>query len=391
MAFPTNPVNNQTYNDGTYTYRYNSTFRTWTKIAQTTSNVSNVVTQTGNITTGNTSVTPNTVVVGNTTVATNSITVGNTVINNNNVSIGTTKVASGNVTVGNTSITNDAVNLGNTSITGNSITSPTLTGNLVSGTTSITPLPSGNVAITVGGVSNAVVFTNTGANINGNANITGNLSTSGNINFSTSSNVSLGNISNIRISGGSNGYFLQTDGNGNLSWTPGGGGNGSPGGSNTQVQYNKNANFAGSAFFTFNDNTNTLQIAGNLIANSLQMGAGVYKWSTSLVYFATTASTSPGQVLYTIPVANIAGVDFQIIATDPSGPSRQFCRIDSLYYNGNVQYNEYASLFVNGGVGNFEVDYNAGNIISQPSLELKVTPSSPNVTSYKMMITVYND
>jgi hypothetical protein len=119
------------------------------------------------------------------------------------------------------------------------------------------------------------------------------------------------------------------------------------------------------------------------------MGAGAYKWSTSFVYFATTNSSSPAQVLYSIPVTDASGVEFEIIATEPAGPSRQFCKINSMYYNGTVQFNEYASLFVNGGVGNFEVDYNAGNIIVQPSIELKVTPSSANPITYKMLITVF--
>ena len=46
--------------------------------------------------------------------------------------------------------------------------------------------------------------------------ITGNL-VAGNVLF-TGSNVSLGNISNLHISGGTSGYFLKTDGAGTLSW-----------------------------------------------------------------------------------------------------------------------------------------------------------------------------
>jgi len=209
-------------------------------------------------------------------------------------------------------------------------------------------------------------------------------------NFQGATNVNLGNVANLHISGGLNGYVLQTDGAGNLAWSAGGGGgNGTPGGANTQVQFNNDGTFGGSAFLTYNDYTKVLQVGGNLIANSFQMGAGVYKWSTSLVYFATTASTTPAQVLYSIPIADVSGVEFEIIATEPAGPSRQSCKISSLYYNGTVQFTEYASLFVNGGVGNFEVDYNAGNIITPPALELMVTPNSSNPITYKMLITVY--
>lgn len=219
------------------------------------------------------------------------------------------------------------------------------------------------------------------------------LRVSGNINTAGSANINLGTISNIHISGGVNGYVLATDGGGNLSWAVngGGGGNGSPGGANTQVQFNKNDNFEGSPYFTFNDYTNTVSVGGNLIANSLQMGAGVYKWSYSEVYFATTASTGVGQLLYSKPVANLSGIEFEIVATEPAGPSRQSCKISSLYYNSTVSFTEYASLFVNGGVGNFEVDFDAGNIIVPASMQLKVTPNTSTPVTYKMLITVYAD
>ena len=233
----------------------------------------------------------------------------------------------------------------------------------------------------------------TAGNIKANtlANIAGNLRVSGNVNFTGAANVTLGPVANLKISGGTNGYVLTTDGLGNLDWlAAGGGGNGTPGGSNTQVQFNNNGLFGASPFFTFNNSTNTVQVAGNLIGNTFQMGAGVYKFSTSEVYFATTASTAPNQVLYSIPTDDISGVEFHIIATDSTGGSRQSSKISSVVYNGQVQFNEYAGLYINGGVGTLQVDYYAGNIIHPPSLELKVTPDSSNQTVYKMMITVFS-
>ena len=68
---------------------------------------------------------------------------------------------------------------------------------------------------------------------------------------------------------------------------------------------------------------------------------------------------------------------------------RQFCKINALYYEGSVQFNEYASLFINAVIGNFEIDYNAGNLITPPSLELLVTPNTANPVTYKMLITQY--
>lgn len=243
--------------------------------------------------------------------------------------------------------------------------------------------------------SNVVQVTNSvntfDLSVSNRANISGNLRATGNINFTGSQNISLGTVANVKITGGVNGYVLTTDGLGNLSWQAGGGGsgNGTPGGSNTQIQFNNNGTFGASPYFTYNDVTRTVQVGGNLIGNTFQMGAGVYKFSTSEVYFATTASTVPNQVLYSIPTENISGVEFHIIATDSIAGTRQSSKISSVVYNGQIQFNEYAGLYINGGVGTLSVDYNPGNIITPAALELKVTPDSSNQTVYKMLITVF--
>jgi hypothetical protein len=80
------------------------------------------------------------------------------------------------------------------------------------------------------------------------------------------SNLSLGNVANVKITGGTNGYVLQTDGTGNLDWAAmGGGGNGTPGGSNTQIQYNDSGAFGGNTGFTFNEVTGNVNMPSNLI------------------------------------------------------------------------------------------------------------------------------
>ncbi len=224
------------------------------------------------------------------------------------------------------------------------------------------------------------------------ANIPGNLRVTGNVNFAGSANVTLGTVANLKITGGTNGYVLSTDGLGNLSWIAGGGGgNGTPGGSNTQIQFNNNGTFGGDPNFLFNPNTDTVTVGGNLVANSIQIGSGIYAFCVNEVYFASTVSTNPNQVLYNVPVEDISGVDFHIIATDSILGTRQSSKISSLYYQGNVQFNEYAGLQVNGGVGSFSVDYNAGNIVVPASLELKVTPDSSNLIVYRILITRYSD
>jgi hypothetical protein len=238
--------------------------------------------------------------------------------------------------------------------------------------------------------ANTSLVSNLSANLKTNTTISGNLTLPANVNATASANINLGSVTNVHIEGGVNGYVLQTDGAGNLSWTAGGGGgNGVPGGSNTQIQYNDTGVFGGSAFLTFNENTNTFQVAGNLIANTTQIGAGVYKFSTNSVYAATTSSTASNQLLWSTLASNVAGVDFHIIATDLGSGTRQISKISSVILGNIVQWNEYGSLLINGGVGSFDVAYRPGNVVSESLVELRVTPDSTNITSYKIMITEY--
>jgi len=318
----------------------------------------------------------------------------------------TTKVANLSVETANTATFANTSTTANVAITVSNAAQPNITsvGNLTSlnVTGNILVGGRGNVTgnLTVGNLDTngtivATTMSTTGnSTVNGvlQVGVSGSLKVLGNVNTSSSSNVFLGNVENIHISGGINGYVLSTDGTGNLSWSAGGGGggNGTPGGSNTQVQYNDSGAFGGSAFLTFNEVTNTLQVAGNVIANSTQIGAGVYKFSTQYVYFATTTSTASGQLLWSTPAANVSGVDFHIIATDTAGSTRQSSKISALVYGSNVVWNEYGSLQLNGGTGSFSVEYEAGGIITPSIIKLIVTPDSANSTTYKMMITEYS-
>lgn len=109
------------------------------------------------------------------------------------------------------------------------------------------------------------------------------------------------NVANTKISGGTNGYVLQTDGAGNISWTAqsGGGGNGSPGGSNTQIQYNDSGLFGGSSGFTFDKTSNlvsmpgNLTVAGNISGNNANFTGNItaYTVTANVNGSATTAGT----------------------------------------------------------------------------------------------------
>ena len=257
---------------------------------------------------------------------------------------------------------------------------------------------SGNIAasgtLSGGNVSASGTVSTTNLTILGNATIANTFTANANsiVNFSVASDVNLGSLANITITGGVNGYVLSTDGAGNLSWTAGGGGgNGTPGGSNTQIQYNDIGTFGGSPFFTFNEATTTVTVAGNLVANTIIMGSGAFRFSYSNVYAATTTSTSPNQVIYSVPAEDIAGIDFTVITTDALGGSRQISKLTSVVLGTSLNYNDTSTMAVNSYLSDFSVSYDAGNIISEPQIVLSVTPTTANLLTHKMQITTYEE
>ena len=170
-----------------------------------TGNISSGNANLGNLTTSNyfagtltTAAQPNVTSIGTLSNLTSNGTVNFT--NASNVSLG----AIGNVKVtGGTSgqflITDGAGNLSFTtlSVSSSSISNGNSNVNIATA--------NGNVTISSAGNANIVTVTGTGVNVAGTLNITG---------IST-----LGNVGNVKITGGSNGQFLQTDGTGNLTWS----------------------------------------------------------------------------------------------------------------------------------------------------------------------------
>lgn len=110
-------------------------------------------------------------------------------------------------------------------------------------------------------------------------NVASSIATIVNVGGTTGGLINLGAVGNVKLDGGTNGYFLQTDGAGNLTWTSSVGGvtiPGTPGGSSTQLQYNNAGNFAGASGVTYdtvsgnlwaNANIHTTAVYGNLVGN----------------------------------------------------------------------------------------------------------------------------
>lgn len=76
-----------------------------------------------------------------------------------------------------------------------------------------------------------------------------------------------------RLAVGTNGYVL-TLASGLPSWAASGGGGTSPGGSNTQVQFNDSGSFGGDSGFTFNKTSNAAFLLGYISLGSVNVATG---------------------------------------------------------------------------------------------------------------------
>jgi hypothetical protein len=113
-----------------------------------------------------------------------------------------------------------------------------------------------------------------------------------------------------------NGYYLQTDTNGVLSWAAGGGGGGgSPGGSNTQIQFNNAGAFGGDAAFTFVNGTGVATTT--LGVTSTTTGKIALANASSSHLTTIKAGVATAAVDYTLPLADGGSTD--VLSTDGAG------------------------------------------------------------------------
>jgi hypothetical protein len=203
-------------------------------------------------------------------------------------------------------------------------------------------------------------FVSVTGNVTGGNVSTGNLTASGSttlsslisnstVNFNSASNVSLGSISNIKISGGTANYVLQTDGASNLSWVAQSGGGGTPGGANTQIQFNDGGTFGGDAGLAFNKTTTTLT-ANNIVAassanlglvNNVVISGGSNGYVLSTNGSGTLSWIQPAEPA-SITVDNFVGNGVQTVftlSTTPSSVNNTF-----INYNGATLLRDAYSL-----------------------------------------------
>jgi len=125
--------------------------------------------------------------------------------------------------------------------------SETLTPTCTPGTTNCSVVPPATYSFSANNFSGSGNFTTTGTTSTRTLQISG--SSSGNVSFVAAATA--GSVTyTLPSADGSSGQMLSTDGSGVLSWATAAGG-GTPGGSDTQVQYNSGGSFAGSANLTY--------------------------------------------------------------------------------------------------------------------------------------------
>jgi hypothetical protein len=142
-------------------------------------------------------------------------------------------------------------------------------------------------------------------------------------------------ISTLKISGGTSGYILRTDGSGNLTWI-------SPtatvSGSNSQVQFNNAGSFGSSANFTYDNSNNILNV---IRANASYLTAyeSVSTANLSANGLATIARINVTNTANLGAVGNVTitgGSNGQVLTTNGNGVLSWTNDANSSYGNSNV-------------------------------------------------------
>ena len=115
---------------------------------------------------------------------------------------------------------------------------------------------------------------------------------------------------------GTNGQVLKTDGSGSLSWANNLSGSSTPGGSNTNVQFNDGGAFGGDADLTWDKTNNVLGVTGNVDLKA--RGSLLFSDTDSSNYVGFRApATISTNLVWVLPSAD--GTSGQVLSTNGSG------------------------------------------------------------------------
>lgn len=152
----------------------------------------------------------------------------------------------------------------------------------------------------------------------------------------------------------------------------------------TSVLFNNNGLIDGTVSFTYNNAEQVVTIDNELIVgNVLTYGLDSKAFASTRAITALTISDTPDQVLYSVISTDICSMEYTIVGTDSTANTRQTTKLFSSILGEEVDYFEYGTIDINGGVGDFKTQYNEGNI------DLTVTPYTNNGIDYKILITTY--
>lgn len=193
------------------------------------------------------------------------------------------------------------------------------------------PTSDGNITATVNGNSNIAVITGTGANVNG---------------YLTVSGVSnLGNVGNVKITGGTSGLFLSTDGAGNLNWAAASATELANGTSNIKI-----ATANGNVTFSVNGNANVLTVAPTSVVVGNGTGGSItdldaltanYIQGTLTANSATQPNITSIGNLISLTVTGVTTLGSNSNVKISGGTSGQFIRTDGAgnltWANGSMQ------------------------------------------------------
>ena len=290
----------------------------------------------------------------------------------------TGNLSAGNITAGSGTGGNIS---GANNVSANTFTG-TLTTNAQPNITSVGTLTSlavtGNITngnITGGNLVSANYFTGT-LTTNAQPNITsvGTLSS-----LTVSGTTNLGAVGNVTITGGSNGYVLQTNGSGVLSWVGISTSSISNGTSNISIpSTNGNINLTSAGNTTMVVTGTGANVTGTLnVSNTVTSNSGVII-NNSAIYTSnlTTTGTTANQTIATLTVSGsyVTAVEYLVKGVDSVGTKYSVATVVAVTNGTTADYSTYGAVNIGGGTGSLAVNISGSNIA------LQVTPTSSNST-----------
>ena len=307
---------------------------------------------------GNANVTANVNVVGNVNITSNLTTqqaLVNQTLTAGNVEVGFSSNVGGNLRVaGNASIAGNAGITGTVSITGNASAN------------NLTLTNTANIGANINVTGNSRVSGNSTVTgnlaVNGSSAINGNLSVVGNVTF-TGTNISLGPINRVKVSGGSLGFLISTDGTGNLSFTDPDSLAAQPAGADTQIQFNDNGTMFANAGFTFNRLSGNFSVPGNATISQTISGSrlSISSNGTFGTNLTVNGLLTVNQLTTLNNNLNVAGeTSTAILRTTSNIISGQNITANGLYYGNGSQLSSITGANVTGKVANAVYSDEAG-------------------------------